>query len=308
MTNRPTDPREFVRVTADIYAHPKLVELADPAAAWAYIVALGYAGKNTTDGFIPLRAIAALAGISTQKMRKLTTVSLIHEPGHTCKKCPEVPKGQAYIHDYLEHQRSRHEVEESRRSHAERGRKGAAKRWGNHRQNPPKTPPETDSNSHSDSDGKPMAEVEEEKNTTHLDHSAHQPNAHEPRPGPGVTGSHSARAYRLVDHAIGRNAPSAVRTALAIETAHLLTETDEPTITAALHRWNTRTGIGPRILPNLVADILKERAGQVVDAHTPGPARVAPRRASTTDTRLAEIQALKGGPSPDLRVIEGAAS
>ncbi|MFJ8815462.1 hypothetical protein [Amycolatopsis thermoflava] len=51
-----------------------------------------------------------------------------------------------------------------------------------------------------------------------------------------------------------------------------------------------------------------KRTGQAVDAHSRGPARVGPRRPSTTDTRLAEIQALKAGPAPGLRVIEGAAS
>lgn len=266
---RPLDLREFVRISVDIYDHPKIVALDDPAAAWAYVVAVAYAGKNTTDGIVPLKVVARLAGVSMQKARKLVTVGLLHEHGHTCEKCPEIPKLQACVHDYLQHQRSKADADEQRRSAAERGRKGAAKRW---QVNPSKTRPETDSNSHSPShgtsNGKYMAEVEEEERPTHLPDAPYVPttreNDHEPnRPatGPAPSGPRSVQAYRLVSNTIGHRIPSATRSALAFEVVQLLSEFDEPTIGAALQLWNQKTGIGPKILPSLVADIVKEQAG-----------------------------------------------
>ncbi|PXY20344.1 hypothetical protein BAY59_31395 [Prauserella coralliicola] len=269
MTNRPTDPREFVRMSVDIAHHPKVVALEDPAAAWGYAAALAYAGKYHTDGWITIRTVAHEGGISTQKARKLVRVGLLHEHGHTCKKCPEVPKGQAYLHDYLEHNRSKDEVEEQRRSAAERGRKGAAKRWSKRDETTPKTTPETDSNSHSTSQGTSnsyhMAEVEEEKEiSTHLPTpAATTERASTPATtptGPAITGTNSATAYRLVAEAIGRNIPSTIRTALAIEAATLLPEIGPDITRTALQRWNTRTGIGPRVLASIATDLVKEQA------------------------------------------------
>ncbi|WP_158306844.1 hypothetical protein [Amycolatopsis sp. BJA-103] len=206
-----------------------------------------------------------------QKVRKLVAVGLLHEPGHACEKCPEIPKLQACVHDYLQHQRSKADADEQRRSAAERGRKGAAKRWQQPAVNPPKTAPKTDSNSHSPShgtsDGKYMAEVEEER-TNHLSEAPYVPTTREsnnelnrPATGPAPSGPRSTQAYRLVSNTIGHRIPSATRSALAFEVVQLLAEFDEPTIGAALQLWNQKTGIGPKILPSLVADIVKEQAG-----------------------------------------------
>ncbi|MEA5367754.1 hypothetical protein VA596_50045 [Amycolatopsis sp., V23-08] len=270
-TSRPADVREFVRVSVDIAHHPKIIAMGDPAAAWGYAAAMAYAGKYHTDGWITVRTIAHEGGISVQKARKLVAVGLVHEHGHTCEKCPEVPKGQAYLHDYLEHNRSRSEVDEHRRSAAERGRRGAAKRWGNPPADTPETTPNPDSNSysgsHGTSNGKNMAEVEEEI-TTHLPDAPHVPTAREndheqnrPATGPAPSGPRSVQAYKLVDRTIGKRIPSATRTALAFEAVALLDEFDEPTIGAALTRWNQKTGVGPKLLPSLVADIVKEADG-----------------------------------------------
>ncbi|WP_410652087.1 hypothetical protein [Amycolatopsis sp. cmx-4-54] len=270
-TSRPTDEREFIRLTVELARHPKIMAMGDPAAAWGYVAALLYVGGFHTDGWITLRTIAAEAGISTQKARKLVAVGLVHEHGHTCEKCPEIPKGQAFVHDYLAHNRSRSEVDEHRRSAAERGRKGAAKRWGNPPETGPKTTPKPDSNSHSPShgtsNGKYMAEVEEER-TNHLSEAPYVPTTRQsdnepnrPATGPAPSGPRSVQAYKLVGKTIGNRIPSATRSALAFEVVQLLAEFDEPTISAALTRWNEKTGIGPKILPSLVADVIKEQAG-----------------------------------------------
>jgi hypothetical protein len=272
-SNRPTDGREFVRMSVDIARHPKIVGMADPAAAWGYAAALAYCGEYHTDGWITIQTIAREAGISTQKTRKLVAAGLVHEAGHTCKKCPEISKGQAYVHDYLEHNRSKTEVEEQRRSAADKGAKGAAKRWANTPETGPKTAPVSDSYSyspsHSRSDARSMAEVEEEI-TTHLPATAaagnvtrepaHTREAEQPHTGPGITGPTAVSAKHLVQRIIGTRFPATIRTALAIEIGQMVTHYPETVLVEALETWKTRTGIGPRMLPNLVADIVKDQA------------------------------------------------
>lgn len=123
------DDREFIRLAVELADHPKVVAMADPAAAWGYVVAILEARRARRDGVINLRVVAARANISLQKLRKATAVGLLHEPGHDCPRCPALARGEAYVHDYLEHQTSRADIDARTRSARERGRKGAATRW-----------------------------------------------------------------------------------------------------------------------------------------------------------------------------------
>jgi hypothetical protein len=115
----------------------------------------------------------------------------------------------------------------------------------------------------------------------------------------GVRGPHSTTAFRLVERVLGRNLTSATKTALAIEVATLLPEVDEPTIAAALDRWNQRTGIGPRLLPGLVDDIRKEARGATT--------RASPT-VNGTDAFAAQFLAGNGHHPPELRALPGGAS
>jgi hypothetical protein len=295
-----TDGREFVFLSVDIASHPKVLGMADPAAAWGYAAAVAYCGKYLTDGWITIQTIAREGGISTQKARKLVAADLVHEHGHTCKKCPEIPKGKAYLHDYLEHNRSKTEADEQRRSKAEAGRKGAEKRWAtptvdtaHNGQNGHGTCHSTSQgNRHHTSHGTCMAE-EEKEITTHpgkaaTDSNAHvrasKPDSEQPPTGPAITGRSAVSAKHLVQRVIGPEFPATVRTALAIEVAQLIAHYPEPVLVQALETWKGRTGIGPRILPTLVADIVK---GQVNGMpNTPYGVR-----SSGSGARSAKIQA-----------------
>lgn len=113
----------------------------------------------------------------------------------------------------------------------------------------------------------------------------------------GVSGPHSTAAARLVSAAIGRHVPSAVRTALAFEVARLWPEATPDELAEALRRWDSRTGIGPALLPSLLADIRKEARGAT--------ARAAPAK-SPTD-QFAEQFLAAGHRQPDLRALPGGA-
>lgn len=331
MSNRPKDPREFIRMSVDIARHPKIVGMADPAAAWGYAAAMAYAGKYHTDGWITVRTIASEAGISTQKARKLVTAGLVHEHGHACEKCPEIPKGQAYLHDYLEHNRSKDDVEQQRRSHQVRGQKGAAKRWAPTAETSPKTPPKTDSNSYANnhgnkdgkSYGKTMAEVEEEKELpTHLTTSppvSRRASANT-RARDLATTARRANTTELVQRWNTNRGHSYTRTDLtnlARQLDALLADNANPTHFEATLDIQHRDGHSPNFLPHAYREALKTHTGPGSPLPAGVPAR--PSKPSTTDQRVADIQALKqqmlaaevarqSGQEPGLRLIEGAAS
>ena len=154
------DYREFIRVSVDLPLNPKLAVIDDPAAGWAYVVALCYCGQNLTDGSFPMPVVLRLAGVDPGVARLLVDVGLWHETGHACERCPQPMSGMG-------HQRSAEEAKTLRDARREAGRKGAASRWADHQDG------KSHSNGHGKSharamanewqaDGKPMAEVEVE--------------------------------------------------------------------------------------------------------------------------------------------------
>jgi hypothetical protein len=119
-------------------------------------------------------------------------------------------------------------------------------------------------------------------------------------PGPVTLGPGTAEGYRLVDATIGREHPNSVRVALAIEVNALLSSgTDHDLISAALALWLDKPHLGPRTLPSLVSEAIRNRD------HRP----TLKSRPSTTDQRIADIQALKtkftDDPPPHLLALPG---
>lgn len=125
----PMDPRPYVRMSTDLPLNPKLAAIDDPAASWAYVVSICYAGQTLSDGHVPVVAVLRLAGVDKEVATALAEQELWHLPSHTCSRCPQPKPGHAYIHDYLQHQRSADEVRDLTSKRREAGRKGAAKRW-----------------------------------------------------------------------------------------------------------------------------------------------------------------------------------
>lgn len=307
MTTRSTrtDGREFVFLSVDIASHPKVLGMADPAAAWGYAAAVAYCGKYLTDGWITVQIIAREGGISTQKARKLVAAGLVHEHGHDCEKCPEIPKGKAYVHDYLEHNRSKAEADESRRSAQERGSAGGKKAAANRAARTTQTGQDRRSNSYSNSSSNRCSQSvpeEEEEITTHLPEarpesntreSASAPQRAEQTPtGPATTGPNAPNAWHAVRALIPTSIPHTVRGQLAVQAQRLLDDGhDGQQVTAALTRWLQTPGAGPGLLPHIVSDLVKEQNGTL--AYSVRSSRAGVTRPSTTDQRIADAMALK---------------
>jgi hypothetical protein len=79
--------------------------------------------------------------------------------------------------------------------------------------------------------------------------------AAEPNGRPGRSATPGATLVRRI---IPDTYPNAIRTELRIQANALLKDNQPPeAVEAALQLWLTKTGVGPRILPALVADVLK---------------------------------------------------
>lgn len=127
----------WVKLDDQFADNPKL-ERAGPLAAWLSVAALCYSARHLTDGFIPQSKAARLADIPTpgKHVKALIREGVWHEPGHTCESplCGAVPDGHYLIHDYLDYQRSRADVEAEREKEREKKRaqreKGSSTRNG----------------------------------------------------------------------------------------------------------------------------------------------------------------------------------
>lgn len=98
--------------------------------------------------------------------------------------------------------------------------------------------------------------------------------------GPGV----KPAAWSIVRDVVPIEHPQAVKTALAMEVGMLLKSgTPEADVRGALELWLSKSGLGPRTLPSLVSEVIRNRA-------TPRPGAARP---STTDARVQAVQAAK---------------
>lgn len=122
------DDRLFVRVSLDLPGHPKIVN-ASAATKWLDVCGSIVSKKDLTDGIIRPTVALAEADVPQKHATDLVKRGRWHEPGHDCPKCQQPPAGHVVIHDFLEHQQSRDEVNESKRKKSMAGKKGAASRW-----------------------------------------------------------------------------------------------------------------------------------------------------------------------------------
>lgn len=152
----------WVRISDDFYDHPKFQQLTGVGVSM-WVAGLAYANRNLTDGFVPVRMACALVdqdslgysmygpgqegSAAANGLVSLVDAGLWHEEGHGCERCPQPPAGSIIMHDYLDYQPSRVDVEKRADERSQAGRKGAQKRWGG------KPDGNSHSNSHSNSHG-----------------------------------------------------------------------------------------------------------------------------------------------------------
>lgn len=100
----------WIKVQVDHVDHPKIQALSDPAYRWLQRV-WAYAGKYETDGTLPPGYVRT---IPPRVRRELDEGGLWYQNG--------TPGGRT-IHDWLQHQPSKAQLEAARKATAERVRK-----------------------------------------------------------------------------------------------------------------------------------------------------------------------------------------
>jgi hypothetical protein len=104
--------------------HPKVICLSDGAFR-LYLSAIAYSNRNLTDGIIGAGAVSGLM----PRYRTAYLNELVER-----KLWVKITADQYEIHDYLDWNKSRAEVEDHQtrvsRARSEAGKKGAASRWG----------------------------------------------------------------------------------------------------------------------------------------------------------------------------------
>lgn len=138
----------WVRLDDQFPEHPKVSE-AGPLAAWLYVCGLAYCARQLTDGFIPAAQLRRLLPTgSVAKLADRLVSARLWEP----------TDGGFRVHDYLEYQPSRVEVE-AERSHLRAVRAAAGRLGGvrsgavrrradeaNNEANPKQTPSKNEAN------------------------------------------------------------------------------------------------------------------------------------------------------------------
>lgn len=110
----------WARIDDGFRDHPRFLDMSS-AAVGLWASSLAYCNKHSTDGHVPVRALAKLAPIETPKARAAMVAELLGrgawEPAQD---------GGYLVHDFLDWNDSKAEVQKRR----EAGRRGAAARWG----------------------------------------------------------------------------------------------------------------------------------------------------------------------------------
>lgn len=125
-----SDTRTYIRLADDLPENPKIVS-AGESAEILYIRALAYCSRNLTDGRVPKAIVPRLVTSTSRRRAKALVENKLWED-----------HGAYYlIPDYLEHQRSRSEIEAQREAKRQAGRKGGIKSGESRRAS--RTPSET---------------------------------------------------------------------------------------------------------------------------------------------------------------------
>ena len=107
----------WVKLDDTFVEHPKVLA-AGPLAAWLHVCAISYCNRNLTDGLVPKAVASRLADVSgpAKHIASLVREGLWIEQDH-----------EYLLHDYLEYQPSRAQVEAEREAAKKRMASSRAK-------------------------------------------------------------------------------------------------------------------------------------------------------------------------------------
>lgn len=144
----------WVRLDDQFADNPKL-ERAGPMAGWLHVSALCYCARHLTDGLIPWEKAARLVSNPGKPLKALIQENVWHKEDHDCPTCPPCPHHHYLIHDYLDYQPSRAQVEKEREAARER----MAKARRNKQRSSPEHPPNDEGTSDNPDPTRPPSDL-----------------------------------------------------------------------------------------------------------------------------------------------------
>lgn len=136
-----TDMRPWAKIDVGYMTNPKTYALrnalsnassnaggnagACALALCMHVSSILYASQHRTDGHVPIELMKALNQGEDEQVEALAEVGMWHLEGHDCPDCPSVSPGQAYVHDFLDHNTSAKDATEA----SEKARRAAHARW-----------------------------------------------------------------------------------------------------------------------------------------------------------------------------------
>lgn len=107
----------WFKIDDGFHCHPKVFAAGTPAIG-LYVRCGSWAAQQATDGVVP-KQIAKMYG-TPRMIKALVDAGLWHQRGHDCESCPQLDANSYLIHQYLERNPSRVDVELARKAKSER--------------------------------------------------------------------------------------------------------------------------------------------------------------------------------------------
>lgn len=119
------DDRTYIKVHDGMPEHPKVAKVGGDAG-WLNVCAMAYCSRNTTDGKISATVVPRISDrrAPMKLAAQLVEADLWHDKNSTCDRCPPAAVGEYVVHDYLEHQRSKAQIEAMKEQRRSAGRSG----------------------------------------------------------------------------------------------------------------------------------------------------------------------------------------
>lgn len=283
------DSRPYLKLSLDFVNHPKVLALP-VGIRWVLLELWTHCAQYRTDGYVDDRTMRRLA--TPKRLEALISSGFVRDSD-------EISTGFRWkMHDYLSHQMSRAEQDEKARISRSNGKKGGR----------PRNPAGFQNKTQLATQNEPEVEVEVEvptyvgtsaaRNVAGAGEQPHEVSTHfadgTPIPGTGATASvvpiHRDRspaptsaANALAATFCPTGTPGRQIRDLATVVQELIDDpgVQRPDLEAALAAWRDRPGAGARLLPSLVTDAAKARAGG-----TAGPPGARPEAKQRTYANL----------------------
>ena len=121
------DARLWARIDVGYFDNAKISDALDASsnAVTMHLASILHSAQHLTDGHVSPRTMQRKVGGTQQDTDILIELGLWHAENHDCPHCPQPEPGRVYVHNFLEHNRSRAKAEEA----SSRAKDAAKARW-----------------------------------------------------------------------------------------------------------------------------------------------------------------------------------